>query len=269
MTSVEHDPEWTVLLSGFVDDELDAANALRCEQHLAGCATCADELARLLALRQRLRHGGVSFPVPPGLLQRVTAAIDAEVRPSGQGFLAALFEWMRRAFAGPGGWSLVPSLGVLALAALLFVGRPPMSPSVDDELVAGHVRSLLADHLTDVATSNQHVVKPWFNGRLDFAPPVVDLADRGFPLVGGRVDYVGGHVVAALVYRRNGHVINLFIHPAQKGRTAGTAREDGYAIESWTQGGLEFSAVSDLSPDEFARFETEFRRSTETAEPQR
>ena len=127
-------------------------------------------------------------------------------------------------------------------------------------MVASHVRSLLADHLTDVATSSQHVVKPWFNGRLDFAPPVVDLTSRGFPLVGGRVDYLGGRVVAALVYRRNAHVINLFIAPAGGGQAA-TGRKDGYVLDHWTEDGLDFSAVSDVSADELARFVMEFRQS--------
>jgi anti-sigma factor RsiW len=266
VTRTGHDPEWTTLLNGFVDDELDAANALRCEQHLAGCAGCADELARLLALRQRLRQDGVAWPVPTGLRQRVTEAVDAEVRRSGASLAAALSDRLRAVFAGPGRWSLLPSLGILALAVVLLVGRPPQTPSIEDELVAGHVRSLLADHLTDIQTSSQHTVKPWFNGRLDFAPPVVDLADRGFPLIGGRVDYVGGRVVAALVYRRNGHVINLFIQPA-RGRAAAAAREDGYAIESWTGDGLDFSAVSDVNAEDLARFETEFRRSTASPEP--
>jgi anti-sigma factor RsiW len=267
MTSTEHDPQWMTLLSGFLDDELDAANALRCEQHIATCASCADELARLLALRQRLRREGVAYPLPPGLLKHVDAAIDMEARADRPNLAAMVLTWLRQAFRGPARWSLASSLGILAVATALFVGAPLRRTSIDDELVAGHVRSLLADHLTDVATSNQHVVKPWFNGRLDFAPPVVDLADRGFPLAGGRVDYIGGRVVAALVYRRNGHVINLFIRPTG-GRAVRSAQEDGYTIESWTEGGLDFSAVSDLSPNEFARFAMEFRRSAETAEPQ-
>ena len=134
-------------------------------------------------------------------------------------------------------------------------------PLVEDEIVAGHVRSLLANHLTDVATSNQHVVKPWFNGRIDFSPPVVDLAATGFPLVGGRVDYIGGRVVAALVYRRSGHAINLFVWPAET-PPEGPSQHDGYNLLRWSAGGLAYWAISDLNPEELRDFESQFRRAT-------
>jgi anti-sigma factor RsiW len=138
--------------------------------------------------------------------------------------------------------------------------------SVSDEVVASHVRSLLVDHLTDVATSDQHTVKPWFNGKIDFAPPVVDLAREGFPLAGGRVDYIGGRVVAALVYKRQSHVINLFVWPASSdGATATvrtTASRDGYNLENWRVGGLNFWAVSDGNADDLARFRDAFSNQT-------
>jgi anti-sigma factor RsiW len=264
MSEVDHDPEWSSLLSGFVDDELDAAHALRVERHVAACPACAEELAGLVALSGRLRQGGVAFPLPDDLGRRVAAAIDREAR-RGRGLGTSLLAAIREMVAGPGRWSLVPSLGVLAVALALVVGRPPALPGPDQELVAGHVRSLLADHLVDVATSSQHVVKPWFNGRIDFSPPVVDLADRGFPLVGGRVDYVGGKVVAALVYRRNGHVINLFVRP-EAPSAARVSALDGYTVEHWTEGGLGFSAVSDVNPEDLQRFETLFRATAATPE---
>jgi anti-sigma factor RsiW len=131
-------------------------------------------------------------------------------------------------------------------------------------LVADHVRSTLASHLVDVETSDRHTVKPWFNGRIDFAPPVVDLAARGFALVGGRVDYLDGRVVAALVYRRNKHVINVFVRPEPRGlRLPSLGRpRDGYSVVRWSEGGLEFWAVSDVEPHELETLKREFIAAT-------
>ena len=124
------------------------------------------------------------------------------------------------------------------------------------QVVASHVRSLLASHLTDVATSNQHVVKPWFNGKVDFAPPVPELADQGFPLVGGRLDYIEGRVAPAIVYRRRLHTVNLFVWPAGDAASPidHSARRDGYSLVEWTQGGLRFWAVSDIDLVELKQF---------------
>jgi anti-sigma factor RsiW len=118
---------------------------------------------------------------------------------------------------------------------------------------------MLASHLTDVETSDQHTVKPWFNGRIDFSPPVVDLAPQGFPLVGGRVDYIGGRVVAALVYRRHGHIINLFVWPGSPASQLTAARE-GYNLDEWSADGLSFWAISDVSAADLAAFRDNFSK---------
>jgi anti-sigma factor RsiW len=159
-------------------------------------------------------------------------------------------------------WLFLPSFAALAASLFLVFGPLQTHSSLEDEIVASHIRSTLANHLTDVQTSDQHTVKPWFNGKLDFAPPVADLAAQGFPLVGGRVDYVGGRVVAALIYRRHGHVVNLFIWPGATAPAKG-ATHDGYALESWNSGGLEFVAVSDTSADDIHRFRQAFASQTE------
>ena len=161
-------------------------------------------------------------------------------------------------------WAPVASGLALAASLALFIAAPLRSPDLANELVAGHVRSLLVDHLTDVRTSDQHVVKPWFTGKLEFSPPVVDLARGGFPLVGGRLDYLFGHVVAALVYQHREHVINVFIWPRsipglqQASRSEDTFRE-GYHVLHWTEGGMNVWVVSDLNLPELQEFRKQFQ----------
>jgi len=254
--------EQALLLQGFIDGELDAANSLACEAHVRICAACAAELERLQALRAVLSAPGVRFTRPPETQARLLAALDAlvtsDARPSSRGSPSAApsrHPGAARPLAWAGG-SLMALAAGFALALLVWVP----SRNLQEELVASHVRSLLAGHLVDVATSDRHVVKPWFNGKLDFAPPVLDLADQGFPLSGGRLDYVQGRVVAALVYRRRQHTINLFIWPSAAGSlesTLGSGRT-GYRLEHWSQAGLTYWAVSDTDARELAAFHAAF-----------
>jgi len=260
-------PDKVPLIHGLVDGELDAANTLAIEAHLKTCPDCRGEMSRIEAVREMLGSAALREPAPAALRDRIEALIEAEaplpvtsraaaprtaspLRPSFAGgeITAHIFSrrWASGAFAGVAAAFLMLTLVVPQLA---YTGT-------EDQLVQSHVRSLLAGHLLDVATSNRHVVKPWFNGKVDFAPPVPELADEGFPLVGGRLDYLDDHEVAAIVYRRRLHVINLFVRPA---RTLSlpvgvAARREGYSLLRWTAGGLEYWAVSDLDPRELQLF---------------
>lgn len=253
--------EWAVMLHALLDGELDVLHALQCEEHLEGCHGCQAELARLRGLRSILSQDGVRWNAPEALRTRILAhVLQQQGTGAHQRERAGASGW-ERILAAVKQWSLIPSLA--ALAASLFIVFGPLGREVGlpEDLVASHVRSLQVDHLTDVDSSNRHVVKPWFVGMLDFAPPVVDISERGFPLIGGRVDYVDRHVVSALVYRHDRHIINLFIWPASTASRAAVVR-DGYNLLNWSVGGLTFWAVTDLEVDELRRFQREFVAAT-------
>jgi anti-sigma factor RsiW len=258
MSGAESDcSHWELMLHGFMDGELDAAHSLELERHLATCRHCSGQLERFQALKQVVSQKGVRWRAPDHVRAQVLAAIAQEaargVQPQGSVW-DNIFQSIRQ-------WLFVPSLAALAASLFLVLGPLQNRSSVQEEVVSSHVRSMLASHLTDVATSDQHTVKPWFNGKIDFSPPVVDLAPQGFPLVGGRLDYIEGRVVAALVYKRRGHLINVFVWPAPPGGTTATSR-DGYTIENWSKDGLTFWAVSDAAGDEIKGFREAFLQQT-------
>lgn len=271
------------LLHALADAELDAANALRCESHLRSCPRCAAAFAAILEMRELLRRPGLRHRAPAALQARIAAALDAAAaQTAGQPAAPAARAWSGRpagtaAARGLAAWrrwtqgARLPALALAAgLAALVLVVGPQLPspdgsalPALRREVVAGHVRSLLVPgRLTDVAASDRHTVKPWFAGRLDFSPPVPDLADAGFPLVGGRLDYLDDRLAAALVYRRRAHVITVYVlraaartAPAEpRPVAADPARERGHAVLHWPEGGLAFWAVSDLDAAELELF---------------
>jgi anti-sigma factor RsiW len=249
-------PDQEPLLQALFDGELDAANALAVEAHLKTCQACAAHYRTLQALRARLSDPALSPPAPLHLRARVEDMIARESGPQRKA-PDRVRGWRPRLTAG---WATAGAMA--AVAATLFVAPlQPATPGLEQQLVASHVRSLLANHLIDVATSDRHVVKPWFNGKIDFAPPVVDLAEQGFPLVGGRLDYADNRVVAALVYRRRAHVINLFVMPAQPQPSAwrlSWPHRTSYSVVHWTADGLDFWAVSDVEGDDLRQFEKAF-----------
>ena len=230
-----------LLLGALVDGELDAANTALVEAHVGRCDGCREELERLQAVRTLLQTEGVRYSAPASLANRIAAHPELSSKAANDN---RLLRWL-----GPG------AVGALAasLAFLAFV--PPSSDSVvDQELVSSHVRSLQPGHLTDVQTTNQHIVKPWFNGKIDFSPPVPELADQGFPLAGGRLDSINGKTVAAIVYHRRLHTVNLFVWPA-KDTSERSFVKDGFAVTEWSRNGLRYAAVSDIPPPELRQFE--------------
>ncbi len=246
-------PERERLLHSFADGELDAANTLAVEDHLRSCEGCAAAYGEIVRHKQLLKRDALRFRAPPDLRERIlsmTAGEDAEApRHNLQNVGSTGMRRWRFSQA-----AAVFSAMALAASLILFLNSPVQTPGIDSELVAAHVRSLLVSHLTDVSSSDQHTVKPWFLGKLGFAPSVIDLKQSDYPLIGGRLDYIGGRVVAAIVYKRRNHVINLFVWPASYAEGS-TKTLDGYHILSWTQGGFTYSAVSDLDITELRQFQ--------------
>ena len=252
--------ETQALLHAFLDDDLDPVRSLDVQSHLDTCPDCAREHAAHRSLRAALRDDALYFRPPEGFESRVRASLGSRVATERRaGWLDAVGALVRMRWA----WLPAGAAAALLVVTVITVGRfgaPPPGPSADDllgrEVVASHVRSLMASHLTDVPSSDQHTVKPWFNGRLDFSPPVKDLAGEGFALVGGRLDYLAGRPVAALVYQRRLQVINLMVWPApgEPDRQLTVAPQQGYHILHWTQGGMTYWAVSDLNENEMNEF---------------
>ena len=242
--STEHD-RIRELLHAYVDGELDLANARETEGHLQSCADCRGTEKAIRALRSALTSGATAYRAPAHLRRNVRAALRREAKSSRQ----ILAPWLTFA-AGA-------AFAAILLGFVFFqTTRAARTNAIADQVVANHVRSLLAAQLVDVVSSDQHTVKPWFDGKIDFAPEVRDLSTDGFPLVGGRLDYLDGKTVAALVYQRNKHSINLFITPALTSRNTSpaTISRRGYNIVTWTNNGMKYWAVSDLNQAELRQF---------------
>lgn len=239
-------------LSGaYLDDELDASLSAQVREHLSTCDSCAEAHAQQIAMRAGIREHAPYFRAPAGLQDRIRRA----VRPGGSGSSPA--GGLRR-------WYAIAAAILVAVFAAWEVAQLRSPGSIRDptaqEVLSGHVRSLMATHLLDVPSSDRHAVKPWFNGKLDFSPDVKDFAAQGFPLAGGRLDYIEGRTVAALVYRRRQHVINLFTWPAAEDAGDGEFDGNGYHIVHWTHARMAWWAVSDLSAGELNQFKKLYKQ---------
>jgi anti-sigma factor RsiW len=262
MTPCDHDLS---AVAALIDGELDAVHAAEAEARIATCPACAEESERLLGLRAALRGEGVRVAAPERLRLRLARSLSsaAAAAPPPGGAVVPLIPRRARPLAWMGGGAGLAVAASAAMLAVVMLGREDRA--LTGELVADHVRSLQVAHLVDVPTSDQHVVKPWFNGKLDFAPPVVELKDQGFPLVGGRLDFADHRTVAAIVYRRGRHLINLFVWPDRGAGGPGVVHAgEGYTLRHWRSGGLTFWAVSDVNPNDLALFEQNVKAQTGT-----
>ena len=229
-------------IHGYFDGELDAVRSAEFERHLEHCAECQVALEDIESLHTQLQQGGLYEHASPQLREKVRKQL---ARASGTGRVSA-DHWRRR--------FLLPTFGAMAAAAaviaiMLFVVPSRTQSPLTAELIDAHVRSLQPGHLMDVESTDQHTVKPWFDGKLDFIPPVSDYAAQGFPLVGGRLDVVDGRNVAALVYSRRKHYINVFVWPYREKEPgfASSGSRQGYNWVAWQSGDMRFCVVSDAA----------------------
>jgi anti-sigma factor RsiW len=240
--------ETRILVHALIDGELDAGHAREVEAHLASCPRCAVQLRDYRVMRQALSAPALRHQAPAGLRARIEGTLPSRlaVAPNRRSLLKGL------------AMGSVLS-GALAASLVVFVVRKEADQRILGDVVSAHLRSLQGDRLIDVQSTDQHTVKPWFNGRLDVAPPVIDLTAQGFTLIGGRLDYIDGRPVAAIVYKRRAHVINLFVAQVI-GQVTGPERRatveqvQGFNIWRWTRSDLGFWAVSDVNSEELQEF---------------
>jgi len=241
--------ELELQLDAYVDGELAPEDARELEAHLSACGDCARLHEARVALSAAIREQVPALHAPDALRQRVRATLRdaAGTTRVRWGLPAVATRWL----------ALAASLATVAVGGWRLGVSRADEDALAGQVLASHVRSLMPGHLTDVVSSDQHTVKPWFNGKLDFSPPVYDFAGRGFPLVGGRLDYVGGRPVAALVYGRRQHLINVFLWPATRGSVGGgprVATQQGYHLLQWTSPEYAYWIVSDLGLAELRGF---------------
>jgi anti-sigma factor (TIGR02949 family) len=241
--------EAEILLHALLDGELDAGHAREVEAHIATCQHCAAQLKAYRDMRSVMAASDLHFAAPMQLRRRIETALPATRTPDRRSVLK--------------GFVMGSALSAAAATGLVVVVlRREDEQRILADVVSAHLRALQAGHLTDVLSTDQHTVKPWFNGRLDVAPPVVDLTAQGFTLIGGRLDYIDGRTIGAIVYRRRIHVINLFVAQTSNAepRVARVDTVQGFNIRHWSERGLSYWAVSDLNAGELADFGNKFEQ---------
>jgi mycothiol system anti-sigma-R factor len=263
------------LMDAYLDGELDPVTSQRAEEHLRDCPKCEQAYEVETAMAHAIGQAAPYYKAPPELRERIQVSLrEAIGAPASRAatapdsFRVRRPEAVRRGvfFDMPWNWlALAAAIAVAAIVASSFLPKlwqPGAEPFLATQLIASHVRSLMADHLTDVASSDQHTVKPWLDVKLDFAAPVVDLSGDGFPLIGGRLDYLDNHSVAALVYQRRKHFINLFIWPTTPAdsKEQKIVEREGYHLVHWADGDFTYWAVSDVSVGDLQNFQQTFEQ---------
>jgi anti-sigma factor RsiW len=237
-------PQNTLLLNAYIDNELDVPHILEFEQHVETCHSCSERLRAAKALRNSLRNLRAVESPAPGALE---FAIRSRIREADRTSLRNLSRW----------GTVAASLAAMALIGISLrqFATPRLDTGTAHDIVSSHVRSLIGNHLMDMSSSEQHTVKPWFAGKLDYSPPVRDFAPQGFPLAGSRIDYIASHPVAVLIYKRRQHIINYYVWPDNEAHSGFTATtEKGFHIEHWRQGEMNHWLVSDLNEIELKQF---------------
>src|SRR6266550_1067762 len=269
--------EATKLMDGYLDGELDPITSQKIEQHLQDCRRCEEAYEAHTALADAISRGAPYYKAATELRRRIQSSLREEIaeRPARNVARDAKPLFPRRQpelrtilFGAPWSWlglaAAIIFAAIIALTLMPRLQRPEADQFLATQLIASHVRSLMANHLTDVASSDQHTVKPWLDAKLDFAPSVVDLSQQGFPLIGGRLDYLDNRPVAALVYQRRKHFINLFVWPAAPDatRTPKIIKRQGYQLLHWVDSDFDYWAVSDVNVNDLQTFKEQFAAQT-------
>jgi len=257
---MNHD-EAAKLLGPYRDGELDLATCLKLEEHMADCPSCQLKLAGEQEIVDLIQSETPRFKASPFLKTRIQASLREEKSST------STIPWWKRLLLGSTFSGLAGATAMLVILAVGFFSTQGI-PELDQEAVANHVRSLQVNHLMDVASTDQHTVKPWFAGKLNYSPQVIDLTSSGYPLVGGRLDVLDGQNVAAIVYGRRKHFINLFIWPSNgRALPSHPYALNGYHVLGWTEGGMNYLAVSELGEQEFEDFAKLIQDQTSPARP--
>lgn len=242
------------LLHAYLDDELDLVRSMELEDHLAECSDCADEVASHRAVRESMQGANLRYRAPAELIAR----LQSELRQQGQTERAPRILQIKAPWWS---WASVAACFLFMAAAFVLYTSRQRENTLSQDIVADHVRSLMVGHLTDVLTSDQHTVKPWFSGKLDFSPQVRDLSADGFELIGGRLEYLDGRNAAAIVYQRRKHVINVLTWPISGLDEAPRATaQQGFNLIEWKQGGMYYCAISDLNRQELSELVSLLRK---------
>jgi anti-sigma factor RsiW len=261
------------LMDGYLDGELDPITSQTVEQHLRECGRCDQAYKTHDSLIRAIGTTTPYFKAPAELRERIQSSLREETNEhlARNGIPGAQIQFHKRqpeprSILSEIPWNWLGLAAAIILAAIIGLNvvprlqRPEADQFLATQLIASHVRSLMANHLTDVASSDQHTVKPWLDAKLDFAPPVVDLSEKGFPLVGGRLDYLDNRPVAALIFQRRKHFINLFVWPAgaDAARSTKAMTREGYQLLHWKDSDFNYWAVSDVNEKELQEFKQLF-----------